>query len=83
MKIFNSIQLRSSGLICQHCKYFQNDPSIIEKEYPGLTVMSSGFASVRDEDGICSYNRIYLSAKDSCMQFVQGAKQDNPGYSTP
>jgi hypothetical protein len=70
MKIFNSIQLRSSGLSCQHCKYFQNDPSVIEKEYPGLKVMSSGFASVRDRDGICSYNLIYLSAKDSCSKFA-------------
>ena len=70
MKIFNSIQLSNSGPICQHCKYFQNDPALIEKEYPGLTVMSSGFASVRDQDGLCNYNQIYLSARDSCSKFV-------------
>ena len=70
MKILNSIQLNSSGPICQHCKYFQNDPAIIEEEYRGLTVMSSGFASVRDKDGFCNFNQLYLSARDSCPGFV-------------
>ncbi|HSZ34257.1 MAG TPA: hypothetical protein VK772_13160 [Puia sp.] len=70
MKIFNLFQTGNSVPGCQHCKYFQNDPSIIEKEYPGLKVMSSGFASVRDRDGFCNYNQIYLSARDGCSKFV-------------
>jgi hypothetical protein len=69
MKIFNSILLRSSGPICKNCAHFQNDPAVIEKTYPGLKVMSSGFASVRDQDGFCNYNELYLSARDSCPQF--------------
>jgi hypothetical protein len=70
MNIFKSIQLRNSGEICQKCAHFQNDPELIEKMYPGLTTMSSGFASVRDKDGICSFNQLYLSARDSCPHFV-------------
>ncbi|MHA4809527.1 hypothetical protein ACX0G9_15545 [Flavitalea flava] len=70
MKIFNSIQLGNSGPICQNCAYFQNDPAFIEKVYPGLTAMSSGFASVRDQDGFCNYNELYLSARDSCPGFA-------------
>jgi hypothetical protein len=70
MKIINLIQAGNSETSCQHCKYFQNDPSIIEKEYPGLKVMSSGFASVRDRDGFCNYNEIYLSARDGCSKFA-------------
>jgi hypothetical protein len=71
MKIFNSIQLNNSGTgsICQNCAHFQNDPAIIEEAYHGLTAMSSGFASVRDEDGFCNYNQLYLSARDSCARF--------------
>jgi hypothetical protein len=69
MKIFNFIQLSNSGPICQNCAHFQNDPALIEKAYPGLTVMSSGFASVRDRDGLCSYNQLYLSARDGCKHF--------------
>jgi hypothetical protein len=69
MKIFNLIQLKNTGPICQNCAYFQNNPELIEEAYPGLTVMSSGFASVRDQDGICNYNQLYLSARDSCTNF--------------
>jgi len=69
MKIFNSIQFKSSGPICQECDYFQNDPAFIEEVYRGLTAMSSGFASVRDKDGFCNHNQLYLSARDSCPSF--------------
>jgi hypothetical protein len=69
MKVFNSIGLGSSGNSCQGCAHFQNDPVMIEKAYPGLTTMSSGFASVRDKDGLCNYNQLYLSARDSCKNF--------------
>lgn len=69
MSLLNFIQLHNTGSTCQHCIYFKNDPAFIEAAYPGLTVMSSGFASVRDRDGICSYNQIYLSAGDSCSNF--------------
>ena len=71
MKIFKSIRLRNSGVLCHDCVHFQNDPELIEKAYPGLTTMSSGYASVRDNDGLCDYNQIYLSARDSCPHFTQ------------
>jgi hypothetical protein len=72
MKIFNSIQFTNSGRgsVCKNCAHFQNDPALIEKAYPGLTIMSSGFASVRDQDGLCNYNQLYLSARDSCPHFT-------------
>jgi len=69
MKLLDLIGLRNSGPICQKCIYFQNDPAFIEEAYPGLTTMSSGFASVRDKDGLCNYNQLYLSARDSCPNF--------------
>lgn len=79
MKIFNSIQFTNSGAgpICEKCTYFENDPVLIEKAYPGLTVMSSGFASVRDRDGFCNYNQLYLSARDSCSHFTQYTSEFN------
>lgn len=73
MKIFNSIQLSNSGSTCQNCVWFQNDPSVVEETYPGLTTMSSGFASVRDRDGFCNYNQLYLSARDSCAHFTHAS----------
>jgi len=70
MKIFKSIQMSNDGPSCLKCAYFQNDPSLIEKLYPGLTIMSSGYASVRDKDGFCDYHQLYLSARDSCTNFA-------------
>jgi hypothetical protein len=63
--------------MCGQCVHFQNDPAIIEAAYPGLTVMSSGYASVRDRDGLCNYNQLYLSARDSCPHFVQRTAEVN------
>jgi hypothetical protein len=78
MRLFNFIQLRNTGSTCQHCVYFKNDPAFIEAAYPGLTVMSSGFASVRDKDGLCSFNQIYLSAGDSCVHYEPCIVEKNP-----
>jgi len=70
MKIFKSITLRNSGATCQKCVHFQNNPAIIEAIYPGLKTMSSGFASVREQDGLCGFHQIYLAAGDSCPNFT-------------
>jgi hypothetical protein len=70
MKILSSIQIRNEGPVCQGCVWFHNDPAFIESAYPGLTSMSSGFASVRDRDGLCEHHQRYLSARDSCEQFA-------------
>ena len=69
MKIFELTGLNNSGQTCLKCAYFQYDPAYIEQACPGLTTMSSGFASVRDPDGFCNYNELYLSARDSCPHF--------------
>jgi len=70
MKLLDLIQLRNTGETCQRCIHFENNPAVIEKTYPGLTAMSSGYASVRHRDGLCSRNDIYLSAGDSCPHFT-------------
>lgn len=68
MSIFKSIQVGRPAQSCQRCVHFKNDPVLVENTFPGLTTMSSGFASVRDKDGLCSYHQLYLSARDSCPQ---------------
>ena len=70
MKIFSAIGTNKSKQNCGACAHFQNDATLVEKVYPGLTSMSSGFASVRDMDGFCGYNELYLSARDSCRHFT-------------
>jgi hypothetical protein len=44
---------------------------VIEKEYPGLTAMSSGFASVRADDGLCRLHDLYLSSWDTCSSHAR------------
>lgn len=69
MNILDYIQ-SNKGPSCQKCMHFESNPAAIELTYPGLKIMSSGYASVRDQDGICNYNEIYLSARDCCLHFL-------------
>jgi hypothetical protein len=69
MKILSFIGFRESGNTCILCVHFNNDPKLVEESYPGLTVMSSGFASVRDVDGFCNCRQVYLSGRDICEEF--------------
>jgi hypothetical protein len=55
---------------CADCVHFQNDPVALEKAWPGLTSMSSGFASVRAQDGLCDLHALYLSNRDGCGDFA-------------
>src|ERR1700744_3326009 len=75
MNIFKSIQLGTPAQSCQSCVHFKNDPVLIENVYPGLTTMSSGFASVRAGDGLCSHHQLYLSARDSCPDISIPARE--------
>lgn len=51
---------------CRTCAHFDNAPATLEAEFGNLASMSSGFASVRTEDGICRARDIYLSARAGC-----------------
>jgi hypothetical protein len=55
---------------CMVCAHFRNSPEYLERVIPGLKTMSSGHASVRKDDGICSLHDLYLSASAYCEQFV-------------
>ena len=35
--------------------------------------MSSGFGSVRAQDGLCNHHNLYLSNWDSCADYTEGA----------
>ncbi|MEP6485187.1 MAG: hypothetical protein ABJB01_12125 [Rudaea sp.] len=55
---------------CARCAHFERDPLAIEKAIPGLSVMSSGFASVRDNDGLCAQHDRYVPAHGRCAEFA-------------
>lgn len=54
---------------CVDCRHFRNSPEYIEATFKGLTSLSSGYASVRKDDGICAEHGIYLTAMASCERF--------------
>lgn len=55
---------------CMDCAHFRNSPEYLEAVIPGLKTMSSGHASVRNDDGICTLHDLYLSANAYCEQFA-------------
>jgi hypothetical protein len=51
---------------CANCAHFENAPVMLERLIPGLRSLSSGFAAVRDQDGLCSLHERYLPASAFC-----------------
>ncbi len=63
---------------CFACVHFRNDAKFLEAVFGGLTSLSSGFGSVRADDGICLRHDRYLSAQSFCAEFSPaGASQSD------
>ena len=54
---------------CAGCTHFQSHPAQIESRLRGLKSMSSGYASVRAEDGLCSRHDRYVAASSVCEDY--------------
>ena len=54
---------------CRSCAHFQNDPQEIERQLRGLTSMSSGYGSVRADDGLCLRHDWLCRASAVCPDF--------------
>jgi len=54
---------------CRDCKYFNNDPAWLEKEFPCMNALSSAYGSARGEAGVCSRLDIYLAPVKKCGFF--------------
>jgi hypothetical protein len=55
---------------CRACNHFRNDAKYLETVFKGLTSLSSGYGSVRSDDGVCLRHDRYLSALSSCADFL-------------
>jgi len=55
---------------CANCRYFDNAPVTLELLIPGLRSLSSGFAAVRDRDGLCCLHDRYLPASARCCDYA-------------
>jgi hypothetical protein len=55
---------------CADCTYFRNNPAFLEAAFSGLSSMSSGYASVVADDGLCLRHDRYLGARSGCVDFT-------------
>jgi hypothetical protein len=61
---------RAPHAACRDCRQFENSAHALEQALPGLKVMSSGAASVRDGDGLCRVHQRLVSEHSFCERFV-------------
>jgi hypothetical protein len=54
---------------CRDCAHFRNDPAYLEDAVPGLNTLSSAWASVRGDDGLCLRHERFCSAGSGCAAF--------------
>jgi len=54
---------------CRNCRHFRSDAVYLETVFPGLISLSSGYGSVRGNDGVCQLHDRYLRASYGCGKF--------------
>ena len=54
---------------CAGCSHFRNDPAYLEGAFSGLASLSSGYASVIADDGLCLQHDRLTSGRSWCENF--------------
>ena len=55
---------------CARCRHFLCEPLELERAVPGLRTLSSGFAAVLGDDGVCRQHQCLVSARAHCADFA-------------
>jgi hypothetical protein len=55
---------------CLRCRHFLNDPAFLEGAFAGLAALSSAYASVRADDGLCRLHDHLTGAASICNDFA-------------
>ncbi len=55
---------------CRDCGHFENSARAVEAALPGLSTLSSAYAAVRSEDGLCGRHARYVAATSICAAFM-------------
>lgn len=68
----DEVQLPAGAMdhCCGRCRHFCNDPARLEATFKGLSSLSSGFASVKSQDGTCDRHDLFLAYGDGCADFA-------------
>lgn len=54
---------------CASCHFFSAAAADIESQLPGLRILSSAYAAVRADDGLCRHHERYIAAASVCDAF--------------
>ena len=63
---------------CAQCESFRGTAKDLEALLPGLTSLSSAYASVRSDDGICIRHDRFVGARSCCADFSPAALGNFP-----
>jgi hypothetical protein len=64
---------------CADCRHFNGHPLDIEAALPGLSSLSSAYAAVRSNDGICVFHDRYVADSSLCAGYArQSPDRDVP-----
>jgi hypothetical protein len=55
---------------CRDCEHFDNAPGSLEAALPGVSSLSSAYAAVRSDDGVCAMHARYVAASSICGAHV-------------
>jgi hypothetical protein len=55
---------------CGLCRHFQGGAAALEAMFPGLKSLSSGYASVTADDGLCLVHDRHVAATGGCPSFA-------------
>jgi hypothetical protein len=55
---------------CLGCRHFSHAPAEIESAFPGLSSLSSAYAAVRADDGICEVHSRYVTSTSTCDAYA-------------
>jgi hypothetical protein len=61
---------------CAGCRHFNDRPLELEAALPGLSSLSSAYAAVRSQDGICALHDRYVAATSRCALHAERTEHD-------
>lgn len=64
---------------CGRCRHLRQAAHELEAELPYLRTMSSAYAAVRSDDGLCSVHHRYVAAYYVCAAYEAAVNQSARG----
>jgi hypothetical protein len=66
MRVHTAGAVPQATLTCRSCLHFQDSAPALEAAMPGLSSLSSAYAAVRADDGLCAIHARFVAAARVC-----------------